>query len=53
MGKEKSLSQYSKDQILTVEITDIGNDGEGIGKVDGYTSLLKMRLSGMRFGPRS
>ncbi len=48
MGKEKSSCQYSKDQMLTVEITDIGNDGEGIGKVDGYTLFIKDAVIGDR-----
>ncbi len=46
MGKEKSLCQYQKDQMLTVEITDIGNDGEGIGKIDGYTLFIKDAVIG-------
>ena len=33
--------EYRKNDILTVKIEDIGNDGEGIGKVDGYTLLVK------------
>ena len=33
--------QYKKNDILTVTIEDIGNDGEGIGKVDGYTLFVK------------
>ena len=39
MGKENFL--YKKDDILTVDIVDIGNDGEGIGKIDGYTRFIK------------
>jgi 23S rRNA (uracil1939-C5)-methyltransferase len=46
MGKEKAACQYQKDQVLTVEITDIGNDGEGIGKVDGYTLFIKDAVIG-------
>ena len=46
MGKEKSLGQFQKDQMLTVEITDIGNDGEGIGKIDGYTLFIKDAVIG-------
>ncbi|SFC10405.1 23S rRNA (uracil(1939)-C(5))-methyltransferase RlmD [Butyrivibrio sp. YAB3001] len=37
---------YNKDDILTVEITDIGTDGEGIGKVDGYTLFIKDAVIG-------
>lgn len=37
---------YSKNQILTVKIEDMGADGEGIGKVDGYTLFVKDALVG-------
>ena len=49
MGKEKMESgMYSKDDMLEVEITDIGNDGEGIGKVDGYALFVKDAVIGDR-----
>ena len=32
--------EYRKNDILTVKIEDIGNDGEGIGKADGYINSL-------------
>ena len=35
-----------KNQIVTVQIEDIGNDGEGIGKVDGYTLFVKGAVVG-------
>ena len=35
-----------KNQIVVVEIEDIGNDGEGIGKVDGYTLFVKGAVVG-------
>lgn len=35
-----------KNDILTVKIEDIGNDGEGIGKVDGYTLFIKDAVIG-------
>lgn len=35
-----------KNQIVTVWIEDIGNDGEGIGKVDGYTLFVKGAVVG-------
>ena len=38
--------EYKKNDIIVVEITDIGNDGEGIGKVDGYTLFIKDALPG-------
>ena len=37
---------YQKNRILTVTIDDIGNNGEGIGKVDGYTLFVKDALPG-------
>ncbi|MBE5827276.1 MAG: 23S rRNA (uracil(1939)-C(5))-methyltransferase RlmD, partial [Butyrivibrio sp.] len=49
MGKEKASSEmFSKDDLLEVEITDIGNDGEGIGKVDGYALFVKDAVIGDR-----
>ncbi len=37
---------YNKGELFTVEITDIGTDGEGIGKVDGYTLFIKDAVIG-------
>lgn len=37
---------YQKNDIATVMIEDIGNDGEGIGKVDGYTLFVKDAVIG-------
>ena len=37
---------YKKDDRLEVNITDIGVDGEGIGKVDGYTLFVKDAVPG-------
>lgn len=45
---EASQSVFVKDQIFEVEITDIGNDGEGIGKIDGYTLFIKDAVIGDR-----
>ncbi|MCR5670455.1 MAG: 23S rRNA (uracil(1939)-C(5))-methyltransferase RlmD [Butyrivibrio sp.] len=36
----------NKGDLLEFEITDIGNDGEGIGKVDGYTLFVKDAVIG-------
>ncbi len=36
----------NKNDITTVTITDIGTDGEGIGKVDGYTLFVKDAVVG-------
>ena len=38
--------KYDKGDIVTLEITDIGTDGEGIGKVDGYTLFIKDAVIG-------
>ncbi|PWT26395.1 23S rRNA (uracil(1939)-C(5))-methyltransferase RlmD [Butyrivibrio fibrisolvens] len=46
MNKNKKARLYKKDDLLTVEITDIGNDGEGIGKIDGYTLFIKDAVIG-------
>ena len=36
----------NKNEIVTVEITDIGVSGEGIGHVDGYTLFIKDAIIG-------
>ncbi len=38
--------KYKKNDIVTVTIEDIGNDGEGIGKTDGYTLFVKDAVIG-------
>ena len=37
---------YQKNDIVTVGIEDIGNDGEGIGKTEGYTLFVKDAVIG-------
>ena len=37
---------YVKNQLLEVEIIDITNEGEGVGKIDGYTFFIKDALIG-------
>lgn len=37
---------YKKNQICTVTITDLGAEGEGIGKIDGYPLFVKDALPG-------
>lgn len=37
---------FKKDDIVETTITDIGNSGEGIGKVDGYTLFIKDAVIG-------
>lgn len=36
----------NKNQIVTITIEDIGNDGEGIGKYEGYTLFVKGAIPG-------
>lgn len=38
--------KFKKNDIVTVEITDMGHDGEGIGKIDGYALFIKDALIG-------
>ena len=35
------MAQYSKNDIVTVKIEDIGTEGEGIGKLEGFTLFVK------------
>ncbi|MCI5648037.1 MAG: 23S rRNA (uracil(1939)-C(5))-methyltransferase RlmD [Fusicatenibacter sp.] len=37
---------YQKNDILTVTIEDMGHDGEGIGKIEGYTLFVKDTVIG-------
>lgn len=37
---------FKKNDVVTVRIEDMGTDGEGIGKVDGYTLFIKDALIG-------
>ena len=38
--------EYQKNDMVTVSIEDIGNDGEGIGKAQGYTLFVKDAVLG-------
>lgn len=38
--------RFQKNDIVTVEITDISSDGAGIGKVDGFTLFIKDAVMG-------
>lgn len=40
--------EYKKNDLVTVLIEDIGNDGEGIGKIDGFTLFIKDAVIGDR-----
>lgn len=37
---------YQKNDVVRITIEDIGNDGEGIGKADGYTLFVKDAVIG-------
>ena len=39
---------FKKNDVCILEIDDIGTNGEGIGKVDGYTLFIKDALPGDR-----
>ena len=38
--------EFKKNDMVTVTIEDIGNDGEGIGKAEGYTLFIKDAVIG-------
>ncbi|MDE7283573.1 MAG: 23S rRNA (uracil(1939)-C(5))-methyltransferase RlmD [Lachnospiraceae bacterium] len=38
--------EFQKNDIVTVEIEDIGNDGEGIGRIEGYALFVKDAVIG-------
>ena len=40
------MAQYSKNDIVTVKIEDIGTEGEGIGKLEGFTLFVKDAVMG-------
>lgn len=40
------IKQFKKNDLLTVKIEDMGHDGEGIGKADGYTVFVKDAVIG-------
>ena len=40
------IMSYKKNDIVTVTIEDMGQDGEGIGKIDGYTLFIKDAIIG-------
>jgi 23S rRNA (uracil1939-C5)-methyltransferase len=44
--KIKAQAPFQKDDVVTVTIEDIGNNGEGIGKADGYTLFIKDAVLG-------
>ncbi len=44
--RDDSQGRFVKDAIFEAAITDIGNDGEGIGRIDGYTLFIKDAVIG-------
>ena len=40
------MREYQKNDLVTVTIEDIGTEGEGIGKVDGFTLFVKDAVPG-------
>lgn len=44
--KKKENTLYEKNQMIRVEITDMGTEGEGIGKIDGFPFFIKDALIG-------
>ena len=38
--------EFQKNQLLTVNISDMSSEGEGVGKVDGYTFFIKDTVIG-------
>ena len=40
------MEQYRKNDLVTVEIIDMGTEGEGIGKPDGFTLFVKDAIVG-------
>lgn len=45
--------EFKKNQLVEVEIDDMGNEGEGIGHADGYALFLKMPSRGTKSLPAS
>ena len=44
--KENVKTNYKKNDMVTLTMTDLGSSGEGIGKVDGFTLFVKDALIG-------
>ena len=40
------MKEYKKNDLVNVSIEDIGNEGEGIGKVEGFTLFVKDAVPG-------
>ena len=46
MEYKKNDILHKKNDVFTIKIEDMGNDGEGIGKADGYTLFVKDAVIG-------
>lgn len=46
LGWRRIGMKYEKDDIVTLVIEDMGADGEGIGKIDGFTFFVKDAVIG-------
>lgn len=46
--KNDNFLKYQKGEIITVDITDFGENGEGIGKTDAFTWFIKDTVTGDR-----
>lgn len=44
--KKKESDLYEKNQLIQVEITDMGTEGEGIGKINGFPFFIKDTVIG-------
>lgn len=44
VGKQKIIVPVAKGQVYTVPIHDLGNSGEGIGRVEGFTVFVPFAL---------
>jgi len=42
----KTDKNYKKGEMITVDITDFGENGEGIGKTDAFTWFIKDTVIG-------
>lgn len=42
----KQAAPFAKNEEIVLEITDMGNEGEGIGKLDGYPFFVKDAIPG-------
>ena len=45
-GKSEHIMVYKKNDLVTVTIEDVGSEGEGIGRVDGFTLFVKDAVVG-------